>query len=135
MAEAAQPQPDHENHRQAQRLCQPGAVEAVAQRHAEATDALDPEGERKLMQLLLDEFPTATIMTVGFHADLEPYHQRKLTLTPTPEGMILVRETRKAWEEQKRSVNWGGRLFGTLLRRNERRSLSAGQGKHGDWRN
>ena len=101
----------------------------------EATDALDPEGERKLMQLLIDEFPTATIMTVGFHSDLEPYHQRKLTLTPTPEGMILVRETRKAWEEQKRSVNWGGRLFSTLLRRNERRSLSAGQGKHGDWRN
>ena len=73
-------------------------------------------------------------MTVGFHADLEPFHQRKLTLTQSPDGVILVRESRKAWEEEKRSVNWGGRLFGTLLRRNERRSLSAG-GKRGDWRN
>ncbi len=104
----------------------------------EATDALDPEGERRLMQLLSDEFPTATIMTVGFHAELEPYHQRKLTLSPTPDGMILIKESRKAWEEEKRSVNWGGRLFGTLLRRNERRSLSNGLNglwKRGDWRN
>ncbi|TAN79721.1 MAG: ABC transporter ATP-binding protein/permease, partial [Magnetospirillum sp.] len=101
----------------------------------EATDALDPEGERRLMQLLSDEFPTATIMTVGFHADLEPYHQRKLTLTPTPDGMILIKESRKAWDEPKRSVNWGGRLFGTLLRRNERRSLITGLWKRGDWRN
>ena len=31
----------------------------------EATDALDPDGERRLMQLLIDEFPDATIMTVG----------------------------------------------------------------------
>jgi putative ATP-binding cassette transporter len=101
----------------------------------EATDALDPEGERKLMQLLIDEFPTATIMTVGFHADLETYHQRKLTMTPTPEGTILIKETRKAWEEKKRAVNWGGRLFGTLLRRNERRALITGLWKRGDWRN
>jgi putative ATP-binding cassette transporter len=101
----------------------------------EATDAVDPEGERKLMQLLIDEFPTATIMTVGFHADLEPYHQRKLTLTSTPEGLILIRESRQAWEEPKRSVNWGGRLFGTLLRRNERRALISGLWKRGDWRN
>jgi len=100
----------------------------------EATDALDPEGERRLMQLLSDEFPTASIMTVGFHADLEPYHQRKLTLTQTPGGMILIKESRKAWEEEKRSVTWGGRLFGTLLRRNERRSLSNGSWKRGDWR-
>lgn len=104
----------------------------------ESTDAMDPEGERRMMQLLNDEFPNATILTVGFHADLEPYHQRKLTLTPTPEGLILVKESRKAWEEGKRSVNWGGRLFGTLLRRNERRALIPGLNglwKRGDWRN
>ncbi|OAN44680.1 ABC transporter [Paramagnetospirillum marisnigri] len=101
----------------------------------EATDAMDPEGERRMMQLLLDEFPAATVITVGFHADLEPYHQRKLTLTPTPEGLILVRESRKAWEQPKRSVNWGGRLFSSLLRRNERRALISGMWKRGDWRN
>ena len=84
--------------------------------------------------MLSDEFPTAAIRTVGFHADLEPYHQRKLTLTQTPGGMILIKESRKAWEEEKRSVTWGGRLFGTLLRRNERRSLSNGSWKRGDWR-
>jgi len=101
----------------------------------EATDALDPAGERDLMQLLHDEFPTATIMTVGFHADLEAFHQRKLTLSRNPDGLILIKETRQAWEEQKRASTWGGRLLGGLLRRNERRALTTGLWKRGDWRN
>ena len=101
----------------------------------EATDALDPEGERAMMQLLLTEFPTATIMTVGFHADLEQFHQRKLTLSRSPEGLILVKETRQEWEEPKRSATWSGRLIGSLLRRNERRALApGGTWKRGDWR-
>ncbi|CUW40113.1 putative ABC transporter, ATP-binding protein [Magnetospirillum sp. XM-1] len=100
----------------------------------EATDALDPDGERKLMQLLIDEFPAATILTVGFHAELEQYHQRKLTLTPSPDGTILVRESRKDWDQPKRGMNWGGRLFGNLLRRGERRALSDGLTKRGDKR-
>lgn len=101
----------------------------------EATDALDPDGERRLMELLIDEFPTATVLTVGFHGELEQYHQRKLTLLPSPDGTILVRESRKAWDEQnKRGMNWGGRLFGTLLRRGERRALTNGLDKRGDRR-
>jgi putative ATP-binding cassette transporter len=100
----------------------------------ESTDALDPEGERKLMQLLTDELPTATIMTVGFHAELEPYHQRKLTLAPSLNGTILVRESRKDWNQPQRGMNWGGRLFGNLLRRGERRALADGLTKRGDKR-
>jgi putative ATP-binding cassette transporter len=100
----------------------------------EATDALDPEGERKLMELLIAEFPTATILTVGFHAELEQYHQRKLTLVPSPDGTILVRESRKDWEQSRRSMSWGGRLFGNLLRRGERRALAHGLDKRGDRR-
>ncbi len=89
----------------------------------EATDALDPEGEQHLMQLLIDEFPTATVLTVGFHADLEIYHQRKLTLARGPDGTIVVNETHKPAEPQKKVANWGGRLLGSLLGRNERRAL------------
>ncbi|CAA7617191.1 ABC-type uncharacterized transport system [Candidatus Terasakiella magnetica] len=100
----------------------------------ESTDALDPEGERMLMQLLIDEFPTATILTVGFHAELEAYHQRKLTLNRTPNGMILIKESRKAWDEKRSGPNWGGRLLGGLLRRNERRALIQGLWKRGDHR-
>ncbi|MBI3445133.1 MAG: ABC transporter ATP-binding protein/permease [Magnetospirillum sp.] len=100
----------------------------------EATDALDPDGERRLMQLLIDEFPTATIITVGFHAELEQYHQRKLTLSPNADGLILVRESRKDWNQPKRGMNWGGRLFGTLLRRGERRAMADGLTKRGDKR-
>lgn len=100
----------------------------------EATDAVDPEGERKLMELLIAEFPDATVLTVGFHAELEQYHQRKLTLLPSPDGTILVRESRKDWDQAKRSMTWGGRLFGNLLRRGERRALTHGLDKRGDRR-
>lgn len=104
----------------------------------EATDALDPEGERRLMQLLIDEFREATIVTVGFHADLEAYHQRTLTLSANHDGKMLIKETRKDWQTQSKphSSSWSGRLLSPLRRRSERRSLTNGLGgKHGDWRN
>jgi putative ATP-binding cassette transporter len=103
----------------------------------EATDALDPEGERRLMQMLTEEFHDATILTVGFHTDLDLYHQRTLSLTANHQGKILVKESRKTREQQPQppKSGWSGRLLAPLRRRNERRSMSAGMGKHGDWRN
>lgn len=101
----------------------------------EATDALDPEGERSLMELLINEFPTAAILTVGFHAELEQYHQRRLILAPSSDGTtLLVRESRREWSQNKSGTSWGGRLFSNLLRRGERRALINGLDKRGDRR-
>ena len=44
----------------------------------EATDALDTEGEEDMMNLLIRELPTATVLTIGYHATLEAFHQRSL---------------------------------------------------------
>lgn len=60
----------------------------------EATDALDPRGEADMMRLLQEELPGATILTIGFHSDLEAYHRRKLTLVRSSGGPAFVAEGR-----------------------------------------
>ena len=45
----------------------------------EATDALTAEGEAEMMQLLADEFPAATVLTISHHAGMEPFHHRRLS--------------------------------------------------------
>ncbi len=44
----------------------------------EATDSLDSDGEDDMMRLLIEEFPAATVLTIGYHANLEVYHHRTL---------------------------------------------------------
>lgn len=56
----------------------------------DATDALDHEGERQMRRLLEDEFPRATVLTIGAHERLEAYHARKLILTRTPDGVTVT---------------------------------------------
>ncbi|HLO77152.1 MAG TPA: ABC transporter ATP-binding protein/permease, partial [Magnetospirillum sp.] len=56
----------------------------------EATDGLHPDGEHEMMQLVREEFPTATVITVGYHSALETYHERKLTLEPSKDGQVQV---------------------------------------------
>lgn len=58
----------------------------------EATDALDPHGEQEMMRLLAEEFPDATILTVGYHTGLEAHHQRRLVLELTPGQVNLVQD-------------------------------------------
>lgn len=57
----------------------------------EATDGLHPDGEHEMMQLVREEFPTATVITVGYHSALEAYHERKLTLEPSKDGQVQVK--------------------------------------------
>ncbi len=59
----------------------------------EATDAFDPKGEVRMMEMLLREFPNATIITISFHSDLEKYYHRKLVLPRTPDGKFLFQAT------------------------------------------
>jgi len=47
----------------------------------EAADSLSPEAEIQILTMLMAEFPSATILTIGYHPDLEPLHHR--TVMPT----------------------------------------------------
>ena len=56
----------------------------------EATAALDPLSQERLMQLILERLPEATLVSVGHRAELEAFHTRKLVLEYHPEGARLV---------------------------------------------
>ncbi len=56
----------------------------------EATAALDPLSQERLMQLVLERLPEATIVSVGHRAELEAFHTRKLVLEYHHEGARLV---------------------------------------------
>jgi putative ATP-binding cassette transporter len=58
----------------------------------EATAALDPLSQERLMQLVMDRLPEATVVSVGHRAELEVFHTRKLVLEYHPEGARLVRD-------------------------------------------
>ncbi len=59
----------------------------------EATSILDPADEAVMMRLLDEEFPQATVLTIGHHPGLEAFHRRKLTLERASDGAIFVRES------------------------------------------
>jgi putative ATP-binding cassette transporter len=62
-----------------------GFARALMQRPAwlfleEATDAFDPKGERLMLDMLRHELPDTAVITISFHAGLEPLHDRKIVL-------------------------------------------------------
>ena len=56
----------------------------------EATSALDEKSQDKIMQMLIDELPDVTIVSVGHRAELEAFHSRKITLEKRDGGARLV---------------------------------------------
>ncbi|HTH16187.1 MAG TPA: SbmA/BacA-like family transporter, partial [Magnetospirillum sp.] len=90
----------------------------------EATDGLHPDGEHAMMQLVREEFPTATVITVGYHSQLEAYHERKLSLEPSKNGQVQVKATTLDGRDRRRKMspldlrNW---LIHPLRRQGERR--------------
>lgn len=46
----------------------------------EASDAFVPQSEAMIMAKLEEEMPDATVITISFHENLEPLHDRKITL-------------------------------------------------------
>jgi putative ATP-binding cassette transporter len=56
----------------------------------EATAALDPPSQERMMNLILERLPESTVISVGHRAELEAFHSRKLTLEYHPEGAKLV---------------------------------------------
>ncbi|MDR3438390.1 ABC transporter ATP-binding protein/permease [Telmatospirillum sp.] len=57
----------------------------------DATDALDGAGEAEMRRLLEEEFPRATVLTIGSHERLEAYHARKFVLERTGD-LVTLRE-------------------------------------------
>jgi putative ATP-binding cassette transporter len=58
----------------------------------EATSALDPGSQEKLMQLINERIPNATLISVGHRPELEAYHGRKLVLEHRTGGARLIRD-------------------------------------------
>jgi putative ATP-binding cassette transporter len=56
----------------------------------EATSALDAKSQDKMMEMLIDELPNATIVSVAHRAELEAFHSRKITLERRDGGAKLV---------------------------------------------
>ena len=58
----------------------------------EATAALDPSSQDRLMRLVLERLPAATLVSVAHRVELEAFHTRKLVLEYGDEGARLVDE-------------------------------------------
>jgi putative ATP-binding cassette transporter len=69
----------------------------------EATAALDPASQNKLMDLLVDR-PEITLLSVGHRPELEPFHTRKITLERRPAGAKLVRDVELPGETFRQAV-------------------------------
>ncbi|MGC1925782.1 MAG: ABC transporter ATP-binding protein/permease [Pseudolabrys sp.] len=77
----------------------------------EATSALDAKSQDKMMELLIKELPSATLVSVAHRAELEDFHSRKIVLARRKGGAKLVRDIDLAPRKGKR------RLLGRWLRR------------------
>jgi putative ATP-binding cassette transporter len=58
----------------------------------EATSALDPESQERLMDLINEKIPEATVISVGHRPELEAFHERKLVLKHQAGGARLIRD-------------------------------------------
>jgi len=56
----------------------------------EATSALDAKSQDAMMQLLTDELPNATVISVAHRTELEAFHSRKMVLERRKGGAKLV---------------------------------------------
>ena len=70
----------------------------------EATAALDPKSQDKLMELLLDR-PETTLLSVGHRPELEAFHTRKIVLARKRGGAKLVHDVDLPAEPMRR-VLW-----------------------------
>jgi putative ATP-binding cassette transporter len=69
----------------------------------EATAALDPASQVKLMQLVADR-PQTTLLSVGHRPELEAFHTRKIELERRSEGAKLVRDVDLPTEPAPRTL-------------------------------
>ncbi|MBX4862638.1 ATP-binding cassette domain-containing protein [Rhizobium leguminosarum bv. viciae] len=70
----------------------------------EATSALDEKSQDKMMQMVIDELPDVTIISVAHRAELEAFHSRKITLERREGGAKLVSDIDLAPRKRKRNL-------------------------------
>jgi len=58
----------------------------------EATAALDPQSQERMMRLVLEQLPESTLISVGHRVELEAFHTRKLVLEYRKDGARLVKD-------------------------------------------
>src|SRR3954464_1870094 len=76
----------------------------------EATSALDEKSQDKMMKMVTDELPKATIVSVAHRVELEAFHSRKIVLERRKGGAKLVSDIDLIPRKGKR------RLLGRFLR-------------------
>ncbi|MDB5620629.1 ABC transporter ATP-binding protein/permease [Tardiphaga sp.] len=76
----------------------------------EATSALDAKSQDKMMQLLTEELPNATVVSVAHREELEAFHSRKIVLERRKGGAKLVSDIELVPRKSKR------KLLGRFLR-------------------
>lgn len=76
----------------------------------EATSALDEKSQDKMMKMVTDELPKATIVSVAHRVELEAFHSRKIVLERRKGGAKLVSDIDLIPRKGKR------KLLGRLLR-------------------
>ena len=82
----------------------------------EATSALDEAGQENVMQLLIEELPETSIVSIGHRPGLEVFHTRELTLVPGEKGAKLKAEV----ETRKRALGEVYRAMSAASRRHPR---------------
>ena len=76
----------------------------------EATSALDEKSQDKMMKMVTDELPKATIVSVAHRVELEAFHSRKIVLERRKGGAKLVSDIDLIPRKGKR------KLLGRFLR-------------------
>jgi putative ATP-binding cassette transporter len=70
----------------------------------EATSALDEKTQDAMMEMLIRELPSATILSVGHRAELEEFHSRKITLERQDGGARLVSDIDLVHYKKRKNV-------------------------------
>ncbi|MBB4570852.1 putative ATP-binding cassette transporter [Rhizobium leucaenae] len=70
----------------------------------EATSALDEKSQDKMMEMVIQELPKVTIISVAHRAELEVFHSRKITLERRQGGAKLVSDIDLDQRGRKRNL-------------------------------
>jgi putative ATP-binding cassette transporter len=85
----------------------------------EATSALDEKSQDRMMEMVTQELPNATIVSVAHRVELEAFHSRKIVLERRKGGAKLVSDIDLIPRKGKR------RLLGSFMRRRKAASKPA----------
>lgn len=70
----------------------------------EATSALDEKSQDMIMEMMIQELPEVTVLSVGHRPELEAFHSRKITLEKREGGARLVSDVALLKPKRKRRL-------------------------------